>query len=179
MLTKTLFDVLTLPLISGDPKTALKEPFSLVLTETLAKKYFNSTDILGRTLLIDNTDNYKITGVIKDVPAQAHLHFNLIRSMSGLGDSRDTHWSNMNYVTYILVRLGITGKDIDNYLKQAAKKYAEPEFKGFMHSSFADMEKKGDYVRFVSMPLTSIHLYSDLTQEQEPSGNIQYVYISK
>ncbi len=175
---ETLFDIFTLPMIAGDPKTALKEPFSLVLTETLAKKYFNSTDVVGKTLVIDNTDNYKITGVIKDMPPQAHLHFNLIRSMSGLGDSRDTHWSSMAYVTYIRVHPGISVKDIDKYLKQAAKKYAEPEFMGFMHSSFDDMAKKGDFVRFVSVPLTSIHLYSDLTQEQEPSGNIQYVYIS-
>ena len=175
---ESLFDVFTLPMIAGDPKTALKQPFSLVLTETIAKKYFNSTDIIGETLKIDNTDVYKITGVTKDMPAQAHLHFNLIRSMAGLGDSRDTHWSSMAYVTYIKVNPGITAMDIDKYLKQTAKKYAEPEFKGFMHMSFDDMAKNGDFVRFVCVPLTSIHLYSTLSQEQEPSGSITYVYMS-
>src|SRR3954452_6173035 len=51
----TLFDVFTLPMIAGDPKAALKEPHSLVITESIAKKYFNSTDVVGKTMLINDT----------------------------------------------------------------------------------------------------------------------------
>ena len=66
----TLFDVFTLPMIAGDPKTALKEPRSVVLTEKMARKYFNTTDIVGRTLTINDTNSLKITGVIKNIPSQ-------------------------------------------------------------------------------------------------------------
>ena len=57
----TLFDVFTLPVINGNPKNALKEYHSLVITETIAKKYFNNTDVVGKTMLINDTGNYKIT----------------------------------------------------------------------------------------------------------------------
>ena len=172
-----LFDIFTVQMIAGDKKTALVEPHSLVISEYIARKYFNSTDVIGKTLRLNNTDYYKITGVIKNMPAQSHLHFNLISSMSGYADSRNTNWINVNYLTYILLRKGATEHDLDGYLSEATKKYAEPLLKGFIHSSIADLESKGDHFKFVTIPLTKIHLYSPLTGELEPSGNIQYVYI--
>ncbi len=172
-----LFNVFTLQMIAGDSKTALMQPHSLVISEYIAKKYFNSTNVIGKTLRLGNTDDYKITGVIKNMPTQAHLHFNLLKSMAGLADSRNTNWINVNYLTYVLVRNGVTQQDLNNYLKQATKKYAEPLLKGFIHTSIADLESKGDHFRFVTIPLTKIHLYSTLPDEQEPSGNVEYVYI--
>jgi len=172
-----LFKVFTLSIIAGDPKTALAQPHSLVISEYIARKYFNTTDVIGKTLHLDNTDDYKITAVIKNTPHQAHLHFNLIKAMSGLPSSNNTEWLNVNYLTYILVRQGITQQDLDGYLKQVTKKYADPELTQAIHSSIADLEGKGDHFRFVTIPITKIHLYSTLTQEQEPSGNVQYVYI--
>ena len=77
----TLFDVFTLPVIAGDAKTALKDYHSLVITETIAKKYFNSTDVVGKTMLMNDTANYKITAVIKDVPKQSHFHFDFFVPM--------------------------------------------------------------------------------------------------
>ena len=76
-MNSSLFDVFTINMIAGNEKTALKEPHSLVISESAAMKYFNSLDILGKTVLIDGTTNYKITGVIKDIPAQSHFNFDL------------------------------------------------------------------------------------------------------
>ena len=72
----TLFDVFTLPMIEGDPKTALKDPGSVVITESMAKKYFDqATNVVGKTLIKNDSINLKITGVIKDIPKQSHLNF--------------------------------------------------------------------------------------------------------
>ncbi|MDB4920385.1 ABC transporter permease [Mucilaginibacter sp.] len=172
-----LFKVFTLPIIAGDSKTALAQPHSLVISEYIARKYFNTIDVIGKTLHLDNTDDYKITAVIKNTPHQAHLHFNLIKAMSGWPSSNSTEWLNVNYITYILVRKGITQQDLDGYLRQMTKKHAGPELVNAIHSSIADLEGKGDHFRFVTIPLTKIHLYSTLAQEQEPSGNVQYVYM--
>jgi putative ABC transport system permease protein len=172
-----IFNIFTLPMIAGDPKTALVQPNSIVIAESIARKYFNSTDIIGKILHLDNTADYKITGVIKDMPAQSHLHFNILKSMSGYSDSRNTNWLNVNYLTYVLARNGTTQRELDNYLKTSTKKYAEPLLQGFIHTSIADLENKGDHFRFITIPLTKIHLYSDIAQEHEPSGNIQCVYI--
>ena len=102
----TLFDVFTFPMIAGDPKTALTQPYSLVITESMARKYFNSTDVIGKTLLLNNMANYKITGVIKNMPEQSHFHFNFIKAMSELESSRSDFWLNNNFVTYLLARPG-------------------------------------------------------------------------
>ncbi len=74
----TLFDVFTLPMIAGDAKTALTEPMSLVITEKIARKYFNSEDVVGKTFIVNDTSNYKITGVIKNVPTQSHFNFDFL-----------------------------------------------------------------------------------------------------
>jgi len=85
----TLFDVFTLPFIVGDPKTALKNPKSLVINETTAKKYFNSsTNAVGKTLVC-NDRIYKITGVIKDIPKQSHFNFDFFAALSELPESND------------------------------------------------------------------------------------------
>lgn len=172
-----LFKVFTLPVITGDTKTALSQPHSIVISEYIARKYFNSTDVIGKTLHLDNTQDYKITAVIKNTPVQSHLHFNIIKSIAERRDRNDPEWTSENFLTYFLLRPGVTQSQLDSYLKEATKKYAEPNLKEFIHTSLADMDQKGDHFRFATMPLTKIHLYSTITSEEEPSGNIEYVYI--
>src|SRR4051794_30187685 len=89
----TLFDVFTLPMIEGDPKTALTAPHSVVITEDIAKKYFNRTDnVVGKNLVINDTGNYKITGVIKNVPKQSHFRYDFFVSLSTSEESRQNMW---------------------------------------------------------------------------------------
>ena len=173
----TLFAVFTFPMIAGDPKTALTQPYSLVISESMARKYFNSTDVIGKALLLNNTTNYKITGVIKDMPVQSHFHFDFIKATSEMEESRSPFWLNNNFNTYLLARPGTDEKTINNYLKEATKKYAEPQLLQITHSSFDDLAKKGDRYSYVTVPLTRIHLYSKISSEIEPSGNIQNIYI--
>ncbi|HEV2832622.1 MAG TPA: ABC transporter permease [Hanamia sp.] len=173
-----LFKVFTLHMLEGNPITALKDPNSIVISASMAGKYFNTMDVIGKTLKLDNTTFYRITGVIKDVPAQSHLHFNFIRAMAGLEFSKSNFWLSNSFMTYILVRKGTTQSEIDSYLKQTAEKYAGPQLMDMVHSSISDIEKNGGYFKYSSIPLPKIHLYSELSSEIEPSGNIQYVYIS-
>ncbi len=173
----SLFSVFALPMISGNPKTALSQPHTMVISESIAKKYFNNTNAIGKTLKVDNTTPYVITGVIKDTPAQSHLHFNFIKSNVGDEGSRSDFWLDNNYSTYVLVSPGTDQQMLDRYLQETAKKYAEPQLQNVFHSNFNDLEKKGDFFKYSSIPLTRIHLYSTLTNEIEPSGNSQYVYI--
>ncbi|MES2426563.1 MAG: ABC transporter permease [Bacteroidota bacterium] len=172
-----MFKVFTMPFISGDPNTALSQPGSIVISEDVAKKYFNSTDVIGKTLLLNNSEYCKITGLMKNTPGRSHLHFNIIRAMSGLEESRHTQWTSEDFLTYILVKPGVTQHDLDRYLRDATKKYAEPELLQFIHTSISDLENKGDHFRFATTPLTAIHLHSTTSGEVEPSGNMQYVYI--
>jgi putative ABC transport system permease protein len=173
----SLFDVFTLPFISGDPGSALKEPHSLVITESTARKYFNRTDVVGQSLLIDDQTNYKITGVIKDVPAQSHFNYDFFVAMSELDDSRVDTWMSQNFNTYILLKPGVDAKSLEKRFNVALERYAEPEFKSAVNLSMADLKKGGGYFRCSLMPLTKIHLYSNKPGELGANGNIQYVYI--
>lgn len=109
---ESFFDVFTFPMISGDPSTALRDPWSIVLTETSAKKLFGDTDALGKSVIrpveVGNQD-YVVTGIIKDVPAFSHMKFDMLASMSTRAlvekeNTREMSWANMwsGYVYLLL-----------------------------------------------------------------------------
>ena len=170
----SLFNIFTLPMLQGDPRTALKAPNSIVLTATAAKRYFNTTEVVGRTLTLDqDTALCTITGVIRDYPAESHFHFPLIRSMQ----NHRLEWINFYSATYLLARPGVTTADIDRMLAQTVEKYVYPAVKQELHTSAAELKRNGDRFRFYAIPLTQIHLYSNLGSEFEVNGNIQYVIL--
>lgn len=173
----TLFKVFSLSFIAGDAKTALTQPNTAVIAESMAKKYFGSTDVLGKQLLLNNTEPYTVSGVIKDMPAQSHVHFNIIRAMAGFDDSRAVNWMSDNYVTYLLARPGTTEADLNGFLRAATKKYMESALVKMTGSDIETLEKKGGHFRYNVIPLSRIHLYSPIVSEAEPAGNAQYVYI--
>jgi putative ABC transport system permease protein len=173
----TLFNVFTLPMIAGNPKTALKEPHSLVITESIAKKYFNRTDVAGKNMLINDTGNYKITGVIKDIPAQSHFNFDFFVAFAENEDSRSDSWLSENYNTYVLLRKNADAKKLEPELNKMMDRYVGPELKDVINLSLNDFKKTGGYVRASFTPLTDIHLHSNKTGELLGNGNVQFVYI--
>ena len=173
----TLFDVFTLPLIAGNPKTALKEPHSLVITETIAKKYFNRTDVVGKSMLINDTGNYKITGVIKDIPAQSHFNFNFFVAASENADSRRDNWLSQTWNTYVLLRKNVDPKKLEPELNKMMERYVGPELKDVIKLSLDEFKKSGGYVRASLTALTDIHLHSNKIGELNGNGNVQFVYI--
>jgi len=173
----SLFQVFTLPLVAGNPQTALATPNSLVISASLSKKYFNSTHTLGRILqLDDDTTSYAVTGILEDMPAASHFHLDLVKSLSGK-IFHDNPWINLYSATYLLARPGVNTATVDGILAGIVTKYVNPEVQQQLHDAPADMTKKGNYFRYYSMPLRSIHLHSNAMGEFEPNGNIRYIYI--
>jgi len=173
----SLFQVFTLPLLAGNPQTALATPNSLVISASLSKKYFNSTNTLGRILLIDDdTTSYIITGVMQDMPATSHFHLDLIKSLAGKQFDSQA-WINLYSATYLLTAPGVNAATVDGILADAAAKYVDPQIQQQLHEAPADMAKKGNHFRYYSMPLRRIHLHSNVMGEFEPNGDIRYIYI--
>jgi putative ABC transport system permease protein len=173
----TLFAVFTLPMISGNPKTALKDPYSLVITERIAKKYFNSTDIVGKNMIINDTVNYKITGVIKDVPEQSHFNFDFFIPFSENKESRSDDWLSDNYNTYILLKKSANPKKLEPAINKMLDRYIAPELKNVLNLSMDEFSKSGNYVHCSLSPLADIHLHSNKMGELNANGNIQFVYL--
>jgi putative ABC transport system permease protein len=176
----TLFDIFSLPFVAGNPHRALGSPNSVVLSAGEAERFFGTTDVLGKILHTDDdTTDYMVTGVMKDMPRQSHFHLTLIKS---LHTSRDTSraresWTNPFAATYVLTRPGTKSQDIDRMLSSFEDRYVQPELMHRQHTSSAEMAAHGDYWHYYSTPLTDIHLHSNLENEFEVNGQIRYVSI--
>ncbi len=169
----TIFDVFTLPLVSGNPATALSRPNTVMLSETEARKYFGDQNPVGKVMEIDTAGfgRFEVTGVFKDIPANSHFHFGLIASLATFpGFLNEQEWTANNFITYFLLRKGASAKELENKLKFYVLETAGVQ-------RYKEALAQGNYWEFFLQPLTSIHLHSDLNGEFEPNGNIKYVYI--
>jgi len=173
----TFFQVFSIPMIAGNRLTALNEPNSMVIDETTAKKYFNSSDVVGKTLYVDNSVNCKITGVIKDFPSQSHFHFNFIRPMHDTYHDDQGDWLSNNYASYVLVRPGVTQAALQNKVNATINNYLAKQLEQVLHTSANDMNKSGNHFLYPVISLTDIHLHSNKSYEFEANGNVAYVYI--
>lgn len=102
----SLFDVFTLSMVDGNASASLSEPNSPVITESTAKKYFNQTDVVGRTIAINDSNVYKISGIIIDVPAQSHFNYDFFLSYSSIPESKNNGWGHSGIHNYVLVKPG-------------------------------------------------------------------------
>jgi len=176
----TFFDVFTFPAIDGNTKTALNEPNTVVLSETAAKKYFSTTNAVGKTIEIKNdatTKPFEVTAVIKDMPKNASFHFDFMLSMK----NADYNWGQFtshNFNTYLLLKKGTDYKAFEQNFDKYIADYVLPYVQQFIKvSSMEEFKKAGNKLEYSLLPLTKIHLYSDYSFELKPVGNIQYVYI--
>jgi putative ABC transport system permease protein len=173
----SLFAVFTLPLIEGETANALRDPKSVVITEQTARKYFNQTDVVGKTLLINDNEPYKITGVMKDLPIESHFRFDFFFAMSDQSASREAAWLSNNFVTYVVLKPGSDPGRLEAKFTGFIRKYMGPQLQDVLHVTFDGFEKGGNYYHFSLFPLTKIHLQSNSVDDLAPNGNIEYIYI--
>ncbi|EHQ26291.1 ABC transporter permease [Mucilaginibacter paludis] len=173
----SIFDVFTLPIISGNAHTALKEPNSIVLTESSAKKYFNGINAVGQTLTFNDDKTYKVTAVIHDIPKQSHFKADFLISMSSFADAQTLQWLRSNYNTYVLFKKGADLQKLQAAFPAFLRKYSTSELEKALHLNYEQFEKSGSYFRLNLIKLTGIHLSPSLSGELDKNGNIQYVYI--
>ncbi len=175
----SVFDVFTLPAIYGDEKTALTEPNTVVITEEMAKKYFGKLNVVGENLIIDGNlqKPIKVTAVIKNIPEQSHFHVDFLVSMASNPEGHSTEWLRSDYNTYVLMRKGADYKRLEAQFPQFLRKYSGGQMQQELNMSYDTFEKNGSYFRLNMMPLTDIHLHSNLTGELGTNGNVEYVYI--
>jgi len=173
------FQVFTLPFIQGDPKTALIEPYTIVITQEEATKYFGDEDPINKLLEIKGTaEQYKVTGIIAPVPSNSHFHFDLLASMEGVAHSRINNWMASNYFNYVVLADGTDPKIFESKLPAIIKKYMGPQLVE-MGMTFEKFIENGNEIGIYVQPLTDIHLYSDFdnSSELEAGGDVQSVYI--
>ncbi|HXR82819.1 MAG TPA: ABC transporter permease [Hanamia sp.] len=172
------FSIFTLPMIEGNAKSALLQPNTIVLTKATAEKYFGNEDAIGKTLALNNNSEfYKVTGVIENIPSNSHFHFDMLGSMKGWKDATSDSWMAGGYHTYLLLKPGADIKQMEAKFPAMVAKYMGPQIQKDMGLSLEQFRTKGNSLGFALQPLTSIHLHSTTNNEFEPGGNAGYVYI--
>lgn len=171
------FSVFTLPMIEGNAATALIQPNSIVITKTTAEKYFGNKEAIGQVVTVDNKESYKVTGVIDDVPSNAHFHFDLLGSMTGREEAKSDSWMWGNYYTYVLLNSADDYKKVEAGFPSMVEKYMGPQIQQQMGLSLQQFRTKGNELGFALQPLKDIHLHPLTTNELEPAGSADYVYI--
>ncbi len=164
----SVFSIFDFKLIKGNKYSVLKEPFSIVITQSTAKKYFGDENPIGKSLKVDDRFEYEITGIVEDVPAQSHFKFDFLASFASLRYIfRNEHvlndWVWNPCWTYILLKPENKANELRKKLPAFAEKYVK-------------IGKNETYELFLQ-PLTSIHLQSNLDYEIEKNGKAEYVLI--
>ncbi len=174
----SFFSIFSIPLLNGDPKTALAQPNTLVLSQKTAEKYFKDENPLGKTLKLDDRTDYLVTGVFEEIPDSSHFHFDILLSMSSLPESKNLIWLNQNFQTYILLYKGADPKAVEAKFPATLIKYMGPQIEAFMGKSMEKLAAEGDLKgEFYLQALGDIHLHSDLLGEMAPTSDVKYVYI--
>ena len=164
----TIFKVFTHKFVEGNAATALNAPFNIVISKTLAKKYFGNTSAVGKTLK-SVYDTYNVTGVIEDVPQNSHIRYDMLISISTAIRNFPVgpeSWGNFNYFTYVLLKPGTRAQAFNKKLDDVYKKYGEKLFQQFQVS-----------MQYGLQPIRDIHLHSKLQLEPEELGNMSYIWI--
>ena len=165
MADPSIFEIFTFPFAQGDPKTALSEPLDIVITETMAKKYFGNENPVGKTMEIEGRPA-AVTGVIQDIPHNSHIQFDFLSSYEFIQELTNygMSWGSFNFVTYLQLEANRDIHEIGKNITAVAAKNNCPQVK--------------DGVEFRLQPLSAIHLdnraafrnYCDV-------GDKKYVYV--
>lgn len=166
-----MFDVFTFSFIAGDPETALNDPYSVVITRTTAEKYFGRENPLGKVIMADYMFDLTVTGVIEDLPSDAHFdaHFfiSIVTRTRIYYETVLERWTDARYFTYVLLAHGASPEMVEEGLLDLVKRNIEPNL----------VSQSGTYEPFYLQPLVNIHLNSNLDAELGNNTDAAYVYL--
>ena len=161
----SIFEIFTFPFVQGDPKTALTEPLDIVITETVAKKYFGSENPVGKILEIEGMPA-AVKGVIQDIPHNSHIQFDFLSSYEFIQELTNygMSWGSFNFITYLQLETNRDIQEIGKNITAIAAKNNCPQVK--------------DGVEFRLQPLSAIHLDSRAAfRNYSDIGDRKYVYV--
>ncbi len=165
----SVFNVFDVPLLVGDPRTALAGIDKVVLSESIARKYFGDENPMGKILDAEGSFHFEVTGVMRDLPANTHLGFDILaafRIQEHYADKPADVWDWRKSYSYVLLREGSDPDELEAKLPAFVEKYVGEQYNGESSS-----------LTFRLQPVTDIHLHSHLERELTPNSDIRYVYL--
>lgn len=174
----TFFQVFDFELLQGNADKCLSELNSAVITENLARKYFSTTDVLGKSLSIGNEEEqYKITGLVADPPSNSHMDFEMLISYPLSRFDMTELWFSNGLYTYLLVEEGTDPEVLDQKLFEMTDRHLGPLVEEIFNTSMEGFRAAGNKYGYHPQPLTDIHLGDQITDNLEVGGSSRYLYI--
>ncbi|MGC1242337.1 MAG: ABC transporter permease [Chryseosolibacter sp.] len=172
------FEFFSFPVVKGNPKTFLKGPNKLVITETVAKRYFGDEDPIGKMMMRGaERTAAEVVGVVKDAPHNSHIVFDVVLSGESWDYMKNTQWTSNNLYTYFKTHPGADVAAVETHLDRMVETYMGAELEKFIGLSFKQFREQGNDLGLFVQPMLDIRLKSKLSSEITPNGNIQYLYI--
>lgn len=174
----SFFSFFDLPMVKGDKRSALAAQNQVIISESIAKKYFGNDDPIGKVFQVNGFDGgLKVTGVFKDIPDNSHLTLDFVSSFNSAEFRKQENYIGFDSHTYVKLKKGADYKALEAKFPDMVNRYASGQIERELKQSWADYQKAGNGYRYFLQPLTSIHLDpTNLEFTISPSGNIRYVY---
>lgn len=175
----TFFDMFGIDPLVGNPKTALKEPNTIILTKTAAEKHFKLNEAVGQSVLVNNNETFVVTGVIDDLPKNSFLRDHTVfMAMAGYDQAHTGNWTSNNFATFIKLLPDAKIENFQVYLETILGKYIIPYVQQYYPGvTEEELIASGNYLNFSTIALTDIRLHSNRYPEFSENGSIQNVYI--
>ncbi len=165
------------PLLKGDRNTALAQANEIVITQALALRYFGNDEPMGK-IFTAGDQNFKVVGLLQDVPENSHFKFSAIVSVSTYPFARRENFTSFSVFTYLKLRPGTTPENVEAKMPAIVDKYAAAQIERNLGKSWADYTKEGNGYRYFLQALQSIHLNPiNLEAQMKAPGNSTSVYI--
>lgn len=178
------FSFFNFKLLQGNPKEVLTGPNKIVISERAAARYFGYTGVgdqspIGKTLVIGSDGNIQaeVTGIAENPPHNSHLQYDFLMSLETAEYINNPVWLNLEVYTYVKLFPGTAIGTVQQTLNGFVEKYCAREVHEYLGMTLEQFTQKGGYVGFVAVPMTDIHLHSQVRDELEPNGSMQYVYL--
>lgn len=173
----SVFNVFSFEFLAGDPKTALREPNSVVITERIARKYFDKENPLGKALHFEHFfSECIVTGIIKEMPDNSHLDIDILLSLSSLKSINFDFggWQNHTFITYALLKDRADKSRIESQMPLFLEKNLDPYFIEHYRKTYAEMYSGGNRYELFLMPLKDVHLSTLLFENREGKRLLTY-----
>ncbi|HYG03881.1 MAG TPA: ABC transporter permease [Chryseosolibacter sp.] len=179
---KNFFRFFSFDLLEGHPDKVLDGNRKVVLSESAARKYFGykgqgDTTVIGKKLSIAQNYIVEVAGIAKDPPRKSHFHFTIILSLQTWEASENREWLNNKVITYYKLRENVDHEKANQQVAYELRQTLNKELNYLKNTDLDKYQQQGSSLAYIIQPLSEIHLRSDLQDEIEKNGNVEYIYL--
>jgi putative ABC transport system permease protein len=172
-----LFSILTIPFIAGDPSSVLNREYTMVITQSMAQKYFGDEAPIGKILTVDSETDYEVVGVVEDAPANSFWHYDFFLSFHHLFRNPEDMWFSDNITTYLLLQKGADPQAVTDKINELFVRHGAGILKEALGLTYDEWIASGNKYQYYLTPYRDIYLHDTADWNGEAISSMKYIYI--